>query len=332
MATSGSVDFNATRDSVIQEALENLNVMQAGHTTSSTSFTENSTGLARLLNGLVKQYAHPTDGSPGIQVYHVKRAYLFLQKAQAIYSLGPTTTATGAANKWASSYGTTTISAAEAAGQTVITVVDNGTVTDGDRIGILLDTGYMQWTTVSGTPADNGATLDVTIAVALTSAAAEGQRVFWYTPANQGRRPLEILSMLGRDTQNNDRELSPLLMNDYESITQKFSESTVTSYYYEQTLTDGTLRFNCASDDPTEVIVVTYRSVPEDLDSAANDIDFDQVWIRPLGWALTLEAAGRFGQESRAPYFMSMRDEALAIARNANPEVSNLYFQPGESD
>jgi hypothetical protein len=72
--------------------------------------------------------------------------------------------------------------------------------------------------------------------------------------------------------------------------------------------------------------------VPEDLDAAGNDIDFDQVWIRPLGWALTLDVCGLFGQESRAAYFKTMRDEALAIARNANPETSNLYFQPGDSE
>jgi hypothetical protein len=332
MATSGSVDYNATRDNVIQEALENLGQMQPGDTTSSSSFTDFSASVARRLNNIVKQYAHPTDGSAGIQIYHVKRAYLFLQKGQALYSLGPTTTATGETNKWATSYGSTTISADEAAGQTVLTVVDNGTITNGDRIGILLDTGYMQWTTVNGVPTDNGATIDVTVAVALTSAAAAGQRVYWYTPANQGRRPLEILSMLGRDYRNRDRQLSSMMMNDYEAITEKFTESTVTSYYYEQTLTDGTLRFNCAADDPTEVIVVTYRSVPEDLDAAGNDIDFDQVWIRPLGWALTLDVCGLFGQESRAAYFKTMRDEALAIARNANPETSNLYFQPGDSE
>jgi len=332
MATSGSVDFNATRDSVIQEALENLGVMQAGDTTSSASFTDHSTGMARLLNGLVKQYAHPADGSPGIQVYHLKRAYLFLQKGEGTYTLGPTTTATGATNKWASSYVGTTISADEAAGQTVLTVVDNGTITNGDRIGIELDTGYMQWTTVNGVPTDNGATIDVTITVALTSAAKAGNRVFTYATANQGRRPLEIKFASVRDANNEDLPLESMLLNQYEGIAQKLTEGTITSYYYEGTLTDGTLFFNCEVNDVTDVVRIVYRSVPEDLDAAANDIDFDQVWIRPLGWALTLEACGRFGQEARAGYFKTMRDEALTIARNANPETSDLYFQPGDSE
>jgi hypothetical protein len=332
MSTSGSVDFVATRDQTIQEALENLKVMQPGDTTSSTSFTDHSAGLAKLLNGLVKQYAYPTDGSPGMQVYHLKRAFLFLQKGEGVYTLGPTATDTGSTNKWASSYVATTISADEAAGQTVLTVVDNGTISSTNRIGIELDTGYVQWTTVSGAPTDNGATIDVTIAAALTSAASAGNRVYVYATTAQARRPLEIVHLMVRDVNNSDRLLHPMQLGAYEAISMKLQEGTITNYYYEQSLVDGTLFFNCEANSVRDVVRGVFRSPPEDLDAAANDLDFDQVWIRPLGWALTLEACGRFGQEGRAAYFKSMRDESLAIARNANPETSDLYFQPGDSE
>jgi hypothetical protein len=332
MATSGSVDYNATRDNVIQEALENLGVMQSGDTTASASFTDHSAGLARLLNGLTKQYAFPTDGSPGMQVYHLKRAYLFLQKNEGTYTLGPTTTATGATDKWASSYVATTISADEAAGQTVLTVVDSGTISTGDRIGIELDTGYIQWTTVNGAPVDNGATLDVTITVALTAAAKAGNRVYAYATTAQGRRPLQVMYAMTRDTNNADRPMAPMSLRAYEEITQKILEGTVTEYYYEQSLTDGTLFFNCAADSVRDVVRITYRSPPENMDAAANDLDFDQVWIRAMGWALTVESAPRFGMEARLPAFKLLRDEALSIARNANPETSDLYFQPGDSE
>jgi len=32
------------------------------------------------------------------------------------------------------------------------------------------------------------------------------------------------------------------------------------------------------------------------------------------------------------PAIKTLRDEALAIARNTTPEVSDAYFQPGEPD
>lgn len=332
MATSGSVDYNATRDQIIQEALENLGVMSPGDTTSSASFTDHSAGLARLLNGLVKQYAHPSDGSPGMQVYHIKRGYLFLQKGETTYTLGPTTTATGATNKWASDYLATTISADEASGQTVVTVVDNGAIADGSRIGIELDSGSIQWTTVSGTPVDNGATIDVTLTVALSGDAAAGNRVYVYTTANQARRPLQILYAMSRDVNDTDRTLEPLKLATYEAIPLKSATGTPTSFYYEQTLTDGTLRLNCAANSVRDVLRITYRSPPEDLDAAGNDIDLDPIWIRALGWALTLDAAPRFGRQTLIPGYKMLRDEAVAIAKNANPETTDEYFQPGDSE
>lgn len=325
------MDYGATRDQVIQEALENLGVMQPGDTTSSASFTDHSSGMARLLNGLVKQYAHPTDGSPGIQVYHLKRSYLFLQKGEGVYTLGPTVTASGSTNKWASAYISTSLAADESAGQTTLTVVDAGAISSGDRIGIELDTGYLQWTTVNGSTTDNGGTLDVPITKELTEKSSAGRRVFVYAATAQGRRPLEIVSASIRDTDGADRPIEPMLLMGYEHIAMKLAEGDVTGYYYEQTLVNGTLYLNCAANRVTDVVRMVYRSPPEDLDAAGNDIDFDQVWIRPLGWALTMEAAPRFGQGARMAEFKTLRDEALTIARNANPETSDLYFHPGES-
>jgi hypothetical protein len=83
--------------------------------------------------------------------------------------------------------------------------------------------------------------------------------------------------------------------------------------------------------DPTDVIRFVYAAPIEDFDAAANDADYPQPWLRPLTWGLALECLGQFGQEDRAAYFKTMRDEALAIARNVASENVDCYFQPGES-
>jgi hypothetical protein len=331
MATSGSVDHSATRDQIIQEVLEDLGVMQPGDTTSSARFTDYSSGLARKLNNIVKQLGNPTDGSPGMQAWAIKTYYLFLQKGQAVYTLGPTVSNTTDTDKWASSYVSTTISADEAAGQTVITVVDNGTISNGNRIGIQLDTGYMQWTTVNGAPTDNGSTIDVTITAALTSQASAGNRVFVYATTAQGRRPLDIATAVLRDTDGNDFPLDSMDLDDYESITKKSQESTPGRFYYQPTLTDGTIHFDCAANDVTKVVRMRIRSPFEDFDAAANDLDFDPIWIKPLVYSLELESCLRFGKQARMAEIKALRDESLAIARNQNPETCNAYFMPGEA-
>lgn len=327
MASSGSVDFSLTRDNIIQSALEDLLVMAAGDTTSSASFTDHSTMAARKLNMLVKQWMGVADFAPGLKTWTNKRAYLFLQKSEGVYTLGPTTTATGATNKWASSYVSTTIGAAEAAGQTVLTLTDGSIFADTNRIGIVLDTGYIQWTTVSGAPSGN----DVTVAAALTAAAAVGNRVFGYATTVQGRRPLHILHAAFRDTSNTDRMIEPMSLLDYEGISVKMTESDPTAYYYEAQLTDGYLYFNSEVSDVTDVVRIVYASPTEDFDAAANDADYPQEWLRPLALGLTLELCGNFHQEARAPYFKALRDEALAIARSTNAETCDDYFRPGDS-
>lgn len=330
MASSGSVDFGAaiSRDNIIQSSLEDLGVMQPGDTTSSASFTDHSAGAAIKLNAIVKQLGNPTDGSPGMQTWALKRAYLFLQKGEAAYTLGPTSTNTGATNKWASSYVSTTIGADEAAGQTVLTLTDGSVLSDTNRIGIELDTGYIQWTVVSGSPAGN----DVTVGNALTSAASAGNRVFGYATANQARRPLEIKTAVLRDTGGNDTPLDTMSLYGFElGISAKTQQSTPTRYLYQGTLTDGTLFFDCAVTDVTDVVRILYRSPFEDFDAAGDTIDFDPIWVRPLIHALSFELAPRFGQDARMPVFKALRDESLMIARNANPESCELYFQPGEA-
>lgn len=340
MATSGSVDYGVTftANTIIQSSLEDLGIMAAGDTTSSTTFTDHSAGALIKLNLLVKQYGYPTDGSAGMQAWAIKRAYLFLQTGQAVYTLGPTTTETGATNKWAAAYSTTTLSQDEAASQSTITVADNGiTIASGNRIGLELDSGAIHWTTVSGSVTDNGATIDVPITTATTGAAALGNRVFVYAHAatNQGRRPLEIISVVLRSTDGTD---SPPLRairttEEYEANPTKGADGQPTAFYYERTLKDGTLYFDSEPTDVTQVARITYRSPFEDFDTAANDdADFDPVWGRALVHSLSYELCPRFGLDARMPAIKALRDEALGIARNALPEVSDAHFMPGEPD
>lgn len=324
MASSGSVDFSVSRDDIITEALLDLGVMAAGDTTSSASFTDHSTTMARKLNMLVKQWSGQSDFSPGIKMWSRKTSYLFLQKGQAVYTLGPTVSATTSTDKWASSYVTTTIGTTEAAGQTVITMTDGSIFANTNRIGIELDTGSIQWTTVSGSPSGN----DVTIAVALTSQASAGNRVFGYATTAQGRRPLEIVTAVRRDTNGIDTPMDFMSRYEYESMGNKGVDSTPTRLHYSATLLDGTVYLDSEPIDATDVLRIVYISPIEDFDAAADTPDYDQNWYRALAFGLKVDAAGLFGQEARVPYFKTIRDEAMAVAKNAIPETSSAYFEP----
>lgn len=339
MATSGSVDFGVTftANQIIQSSLEDLGVMQAGDTTSSTSFTDHSAGALVKLNALVKQFGYPIDGSTGMQAWAIKRGYLFLQTGQSVYTLGPTTTATGATNKWANAYVSSTLAVAGVPTDTTVTLAAAAStvgIADTYRIAVELDSGALQWTTVNGTP--SGAVVTLAVAGGLTGAAAIGNRVFSYddTATVQGRRPLEIISAVLRDVNGKDTPLDRIrTVEEYESLPDKGADGTPSAYYYERTLKDGTLYLDCEPTDVTQVLRITYRSPFEDFDTAASDdADFDPVWARALIHSLSYELCPRFGLDGRMPAIKALRDEALAIARNTTPEVSDAYFQPGEPD
>lgn len=324
MASSGSVDYGnaVTRNNIIEQALYTLGVVGEGGTPSSAQYTEG----ALFLNNLVKQWSGVADFAPGIKMWSRKRAYLFLDKNAPVYTLGPVVSATASTDKFAIEYVATTVATNASAGSTVDLSSVTG-VTDTYRIGIKLDTGYMHWTTVNGAP--SGAT--VTLTDALPSAAAAGNIVYAYddVATNQGRRPLEILYVNRRDSDSDDTPLYPMLLPEFESIPDKTSEGTPTRYYYEASLYRGTLFLDCPPDDLTDVLRITYVSPIEDFDQATDTVDYDANWLRPLVFGLSLDWAPRWGLGSKIPEIKALRDEALAIARNAHPEMSDLYFQPG---
>lgn len=319
MATSGSVDYTVTRDDIIQDALENLGIVQPG----ATPIAAHVTMAARKLNLIVKQWMGTADFAPGLKMWSRKRAYLFLSSGSAEHTLGPTTTETGKSNKWANSYAQTTLSADASNGASSVTITTTTGFASGYRIGIVLNTGALFWTTISGSLTGNSVPLtSVTV-----GAAAAGNVVFCYATTEQARRPLTILTAVRRDSDGNDTPIYPMSLEEYEALPVKTTETTPTRYYYEAALTNGNLFLDAESVDCSNVIRMVYLSPIEDFDASTNDADYPQEWFRALCWQLTIELAPGYGTQVTQEMKL-LRDESLSIARNTNPETSEVYFQP----
>ena len=325
MATSGSYDFSRTAAQVIQGALENLTVIAPGGTVSSA----HSTMLLARLNMIAKQHQGTADGAPGLKVHTRQRVTLFLAKGQQKYSIGPASTDARAAT----SYGRTTLSAAEALGQTTISITSNTdtttdpgttvTMTSGDIVGIQLDDGTLQWTTISGTPST---TMD--IADSLTSAAASGNYVYWFTSRAQ-RFPV-IESAVLRDENRNDTELTIFrTVRDYEiGVPDKYADGDPTCVLVEPLRIATRVTLDTQPTDVEKQIVLTVQYPAEDYDATTDDIAFPQEAYRFLTWELSFESCDVFGKEW-TPSMEKKRLEARNSYLSLNPEVSNLYFQSG---
>jgi hypothetical protein len=310
MATSGSANFTINRDQIIDLAGSGAGIKGIGRVLSA----EDTNKASRLLNLIVKQWMGKADFAPGLKVWTRKRAYLFPELGEHEYTLGTS------GDHATASYSQTTTDAAEAIGQLTISVTSTTGMTAGDFIGIRCDDGSIHWSTISSFVVGDS----VTIASALTVAAASGSTVYWYT--TKITMPLSFISIRRKDTSSNETSLDPMTLIEYESIGNKSNDGDPSRYLYEKGITTGTLFLDLEISDTTEVYLLTYLRPIEDFDAATDTPDFPQEWERPLVGQLMVDWA-TFNGRPVTQEMISYRDEALAIAGNVDPDNEVVYFE-----
>lgn len=323
MATSGSWNYSLTAADIIKAAYEDLGALLPGGTVASV---DSVMALARL-SMIAKQYQGRSDGAPGLKVHTRQRITLMLAKGQQSYLIGPAATDARAST----AIGRTTISADEAAGQTVLSITSNTdavtypgstiTMTSGDFIGIELNDGTIQWTTISGSPAATA-----TVSVALTAAASAGNYVWWFTARAQ-RFP-EIESAVLRTESLTDSPLGVYTdARQYDQgVSNKYADGDPTMILVEPLRTQTRVTLDAQPTDVTKQIVLTVLYPAEDYDATTDDIAYPQEALRFLSWELAFALSTSVGRWT--PQMEKNRMEAKAMYFNLNPENSVLYFQP----
>jgi len=312
MATSGTTSYSVSEIDILTDAFEDAGIYGAGETLG----PEDVSLARRKLNLIVKQWVSQIDFAPGLKMWARRRVYLFLQKNQIQYALGPT------GDHASESYVTTTTTATASLGGSTLTLASVSGLSSGMFIGVVLSTGFIQWTTISGSPVGSV----VTLAATLTASVLSGARVFSYT--SKPRRPYDIATAVLRDTSGNDNPMDPnLILEDYESIASKSNPGTPYYLYFEAQRTNAQIYLDCSPSDVTQVIRMVYRSYVEDSTATTDDIDFPSEWYRPLAAQLAIDLCPAF----RKPVTQEMklkRDEALQIAQNAHPATSTAQYEP----
>lgn len=313
MATSGTTSYSVTELDIITDAMQNIGAIGAAETSIAA---EDYVVARRKLNMLIKQWAAQIDFAPGLKMWTRRRGFLFPQASQTVYSLGPT------GDECASeTYVTSTLASSESVGAGTVTLVSATGFASGGRIGILLDSGAFQWTTINGAPA--GAV--VTLTAVLTGAASAGARVFAYT--SKIHRPFEIETASLRDTNGDDFPLRvSALLEEHEAISSKSALGTPQDLYFEAKRTNAKLYLDCQPSDLTEVIRLVYMSYVEDMSATTNDVDFPAEWYRALSGQLSIDLCVPFSR----PVTQDLKDYAaqgLLMAKRAYPERSNAEYQ-----
>jgi hypothetical protein len=263
----------------------------------------------RKLNMMIKAWA-----AQGIHLWAVNEATLFLNVGQQSYTLGTA--------HCTDNYVQTTLSTDEATGSTSLGLTSTSGMSASDNIGIVLDSGTIHWTTISGAPGS-----PTTIADALPSAASAGSVVFAYT--TKIGKPLRVLSAYRRDINGQDTPIEMIAREDYARLASKSTAGKPIQAFYLPQLTTGTLRIWPTADLSTDVVRFWYERTLEDSDVAGDDPDFPVECAEAIVTNLADRLAATYGLPMGERAALKA-DAALALDAmlSFDREDTSLMFQP----
>lgn len=312
MATSGSIALTFTRDEIIQEAYEQLQVVEPGVAATAAQVTS----AARSLNNMIKAWQ-----VQGLQIHSVQQSYLFPANNEFEYTL------VGGVDRFVEGYRQTTVAVAAASGAGSITVTSDAFILNSDRIGIYQDDGTMHWTLVNGAPAADVVTLtDVT-----TAAISVGAIVYFYPASEEAGRPMEIVECWERNSSGNDRPIDLVSRHEYAELTLKTNTGGLVSAFYDPQVGNNNLLYIWpATNDPRAIIGMWVKRTFESFTAAADEVDLPQEAFEAVAYNLakrliSKSAVGQF----TAQYILAMAQstEEELMDKIAGPEES-VFFQP----
>lgn len=305
MATSGSTDFNLTRDDIVAEAMELLGLLAPGETPKA----QETQTCQRSLNMMLKAWQ-----ADGINLWTQTEATLLLTAGTASYTFP------GA--RAAKTVVSTTTTAAALSGATTITVSSIAGISATNTIGVELDDGTLHWTAVNGAP--SGSTVPLT--TGLAGDAASGATVYVY--ASVIGRPLRITTAR-RHNIGQDTPIIGLNRDEYFALPNKSSTGIPTQYYYDPQQATGVLYLWPAPSSVEDSIKFTYTRRIEDVDTNADDLDLPQEWFEPVAHNLAVRIAPKFGISiTTKPELVAMAENGYNLMKEWDSEPESIHFMP----
>ena len=232
---------------------------------------QNMLNASDMLNIMMKSWQ-----SEGMGLWLNKEVTLFMQKGTVSFDIGPT-----GDHATLTPYDTELADDADT-GDLTITVDSDDDITDGDYIGIELDSGSFQFTTVNGTPSSDV----VALTDVLTGDTSENKFVINYTTKIQ--RPLEILEARRRNDNENDVPLNIYSRNEYMELSNKTTAGTPNCIFYDPQLTNGKMYVWQPTNDVGNRIVFTAKYPIEIFDSYDDSTPFPDEWLLALRYNLAV--------------------------------------------
>ncbi len=311
MATSGSTDFILSGAQLVEEAFALIGVKRQEQPLQAVELQDGFTTLNLMVKGWQAQGLHLWSKTEGI---------LFLDVGKPSYFLGPT----GDEATRAADFINTNITTAAVSGAATLAVTDTAGMTALDNIGIQLDDGTRQWTTIVSVDTPTGLTITDTLDddVAITNTV--------YTFTTILERPLRILQAR-RQTIGDEAEIEVINVSrsDYFGQVNKTSTGTPVMYHYSPQLNNGQIFVWQPTSNVNEVVRFTYERPLEDFDVNSDDPDFPIEWSRALITNLAVELGMKYNvPASRLVNTKAIADQQLEMLLGFDKETAALQIEP----
>jgi hypothetical protein len=310
MAASGSQNFTLTCKQILQSCFEDSTIYRSNEAIKGDDITRGK----RVLNVMIKAWQ-----GLNIGLWQVKEGILFPALEGTSYSLGLT------GDHATKDFVSTTLASAALISATTLTLTSNTGMTAADQIGIELDDGTRQWTTIVSVGGSN----TVVITTPLTAASAASNTVVSYT--TKINRPLSIVAARRFDLVSlTDIEIDcPADRSRYFNIVNKTMTGTPLQIYYDKQIPLGKMYVYLACGDVREAIKFTYYDVIDDFDNLTDNADFPEEWLE----AIIAGGAYRLARTYRKPPdvlrdLKSYAEEAFAVAKNSNAQDGYISMYP----
>jgi hypothetical protein len=199
-------------------------------------------------------------------------------------------------------------------------VVDD---TDYIKVGIVLDDGTIQWSTMTSI-----STLALTLIDDITSLASSGNRVYLYR--DHLDKPLKILKDNARVWQSATSETPIYLQSftDYNLLADKGSTGFPVNISYSPKIDTGDLAIWPISDSLNNVLLFRYMAGFDIFDGTATQ-DAPPEWTRTLGWLLAAELGMAKGIPLPRQQYIDAKAGALKEdLLDWDMDSSSMYLQP----
>lgn len=315
MSTSGSYNFTLNKTQIITRALQKCDRISLTDTPESSDYSLASDVLNMMLGVWETE---------GIHLWKRLQGTVFPQTNQVSYQLG---SVSGSDNCCAATgYVATTVSTAATLGANFVIVTSTTGLTPNMNIGIELDDGSRQWTTITTII---GTTVNLTAALTTTSKVTN--TVVAYTI--KINKPLKLLraTLMDLKSANSEVTLAELSYDEYFDIPKKNIAGRPCNWYYDRINNNtlpftGTLYVFPMPQFVAPIINFTYVDSLQQMLNTTDNLDMPAEWLYPVVINLACELAEWYGKLDVTMKLQAKADRAKATLENFDSDDASLII------